>query len=116
MVSGKYRGQPKSNQIDYYAKGYYIIWAFYSSLHVETKNENYVFDFDSALVAVGGSLGLFLGWSCQSFAMSFIDLISDQLTKGADLLSLLIRKLSNSFYCKSNLLTLLASFFVYRKH
>ena len=67
-------------------KGYYIIWAFYTSLHVETKKESYVFDFDSALVAVGGSLGLFLGWSCQSIVSSWIDYISDKLMKGTNLL------------------------------
>ena len=44
-----------------YGNGYYIVWAFYSSLYVSEKVETYIFDFDSALVAVGGSLGLFLG-------------------------------------------------------
>ena len=50
-----------SKELKVYGKGYCIIWAFYSSLYVNEKIETYVFDFDTALVAVGGSLGLFLG-------------------------------------------------------
>ena len=62
--------------------GYYIIWAFYTSLHVEEKIETFQLDFNSALVAVGGSVGLFLGWSCNSIVGSFIEFLSNWLLRG----------------------------------
>ena len=31
---------------------------------------------------MGGSLGLFLGWSCQSIVMSFIDALSNRWIRG----------------------------------
>ena len=43
-----------SKEFEIYGHGYFIIWSFYSSLYVSEKIEQYVFDFDSALVAVGG--------------------------------------------------------------
>ena len=58
-----------------YGDGYFIIWSFYSSLYVNEKVETYIFDFDSALVAVGGSLGLFLGWSIKSMVLSLAEYI-----------------------------------------
>ena len=62
-----------SKELEKYGQGYYIIWAFYSSLYVNEKVEQYLFDFDSALVAVGGSLGLFLGWSIKSMLMDLAE-------------------------------------------
>ena len=67
MVLGK--------ELKVYGEGYCIVWAFYSSLYVNEKIETYVFDFDTALVAVGGSLGLFLGWSCHSIIMGIIEFL-----------------------------------------
>ena len=64
-----------AKELKVYGQGYCIIWAFYSSLYVNEKIETYVFDFDTALVAVGGSLGLFLGWSCHSMIMGFIEIV-----------------------------------------
>ena len=64
-----------AKELKVYGQGYCIIWAFYSSLYVNEKIETYVFDFDTALVAVGGSLGLFLGWSCHSMIMGFIEIL-----------------------------------------
>ena len=64
-----------SKELKVYGEGYCIIWAFYSSLYVNEKIETYVFDFDTALVAVGGSLGLFLGWSCHSIIMGIIEFL-----------------------------------------
>ena len=32
-------------------------------------------NFETALVAVGGSLGLFLGWSCHSIIMGIIEIL-----------------------------------------
>ena len=70
-----------SKELKQYGDGYYIIWAFYSTLNVNEKIETYVFDFTSALVAVGGSLGLFVGWSIYSMVSALIDLINVQLNK-----------------------------------
>lgn len=64
-----------SKELQKYGDGYLIIWAFYSSLNVEEKIETYVFDFNSAIIAVGGSLGLFVGWSLYSMITTFIDYI-----------------------------------------
>ena len=46
-----------SKELEIYGDGYFIIWSFYSSLYVSEKTEQYVFDFDSALVAVGSKYG-----------------------------------------------------------
>lgn len=64
-----------SKELKVYGDGYFIIWSFYSSLYVNEKVETYIFDFDSALVAVGGSLGLFLGWSIKSMVLSLAEYI-----------------------------------------
>ncbi len=55
--------------------GKYWLAVFYGSFNVEHKYEKYVYDFGTALVAVGGSMGLFLGLSCQSIALSMLDLV-----------------------------------------
>ena len=64
-----------SKEIHTFGDGYFVVWAYYSSLYVTEKKETYIFDFDSALVAVGGSLGLFLGWSCYSMIVDLIEFI-----------------------------------------
>ena len=56
-----------------YGDGYYIIWPCYSSMNVDQITEMYLFDFDSALVALGSSLGLYLGLSGYSIVMIFIE-------------------------------------------
>ena len=66
-----------SKEIKKYGNGYFIIWSFYSTLYVNEKVEQYIFDFDSALVAIGGILGLLLGWSVKSMALSMAEFISD---------------------------------------
>jgi hypothetical protein len=40
---------------------------------VEEKVENYVYEMDSAVAAIGGSLGLFLGYSCYSVVTNLIE-------------------------------------------
>ena len=70
-----------SKELKQYGDGYYIIWAFYSTLNVNEKIETYVFDFTSALVAVGGSLGLFVGWSIFSMVSTLIDFINLHVNK-----------------------------------
>ena len=55
-----------SKEIKQYGEGYFIIWSYYSSLNVREKVETYLFDFDAVVVAIGGNLGLFLGFSLLS--------------------------------------------------
>ena len=70
-----------SKEMEIYGDDYYIIWAFYSSLYVKEKVEYYLFDFDTALIAVGGSLGLFLGWSIKSMVMDVAEFINNNIRK-----------------------------------
>ena len=46
-----------------YGGGYYKVWMFYTNMYVIEKIETNIYDFDTTVVAVGGSIGLFLGWS-----------------------------------------------------
>ena len=63
-----------SKELQRYGDGFFIIWSFYSTLSVEEKIETYIFDFDTALIAFGGTLGLYLGWSIYSIFVNFIDM------------------------------------------
>ena len=63
-----------------YGSGYYILWMFYTDLYVIEKIETYIYDFDTALVAVGGSMTLFLGWSCSSIVLCLIELMHEKAT------------------------------------
>ena len=57
-----HNNQPnKYNLGKLYDNRYFILWAFYSSMYVNEKEEHYSFSFDSVIYAVGGNLGLFLG-------------------------------------------------------
>ena len=73
-----------SKEIKIYGKEYFIIWSFYSTLYVNEKIEQYIFDFDSALVAIGGTLGLFLGWSIHSMVMSVAHFVNNLCKKSKD--------------------------------
>ena len=44
----------------------------YSTLVVEESTERLVYDFENLLTAIGGNLGLFLGFSCFSSSMFLI--------------------------------------------
>ena len=41
------------------------------------KEWKHVFDFNTALISVGGSLGLFLGWSIKSMVLSLAEYINN---------------------------------------
>ena len=73
--------QTLSKELKVYGDGYYIIWAFYSSLYVNEKIETFVFEFDSALVAIGGIFGLYLGWSGHSIIMTMIDYFQTKMSQ-----------------------------------
>ena len=40
------------------------LWFFYLKTEVETEEEILIYDFSEIVAGVGGSLGLFLGFSC----------------------------------------------------
>ena len=69
------------NERKFYGDGYYIVWAFFSSMYVKEKVEHFAFSFDNLLVAVGGNLGLFLGWSLQSIVLDAIDFLYQRFKK-----------------------------------
>ncbi len=45
------------------------IWHSYQSLRVESKREEFVYDMGDVLAAVGGNMGLWLGFSCLSLLL-----------------------------------------------
>ncbi len=53
--------------------GYLNMFIFFENLVVEIKTEEYVYGFGTAIAAVGGSMGLFLGTSCYSLVSGFLD-------------------------------------------
>jgi hypothetical protein len=59
----------------------YRIWLYYTSLTVEEKMEKYIYGYDTALVAIGGSMGLFLGFSCLSLVLSGLEWLEKWLQK-----------------------------------
>ena len=56
-------------------KAGFVLAYFYGSLSMEMKTEKLVYDFGNALVAVGGSMGLFLGFSCLSIAWTVLEFV-----------------------------------------
>ena len=68
-----YSKQVLSKEIKEYGEGYFIIWSYYASLNVKEKVETYLFDFDAVVVAIGGNLGLFLGYSIYSIIVSIAE-------------------------------------------
>ncbi len=62
-----------------FSNGEFILFVYFGSLNVEHKTEKYIYGFDTALVAVGGSMGLFLGLSCTSIFLFIIDFLQKKL-------------------------------------
>ena len=54
---------------------HYSLSFSYDSFKVEEKVETLVYDLGSFLTSIGGNLGLFLGFSCFSILVSFIDML-----------------------------------------
>ena len=52
---------------------YAILLMYYASDHHTIKEEYLVFDFNAIIVALGGSLGLFLGFSFFQCGMTIVD-------------------------------------------
>ena len=57
-------------------KDYFALYVYFSTLAVEQRIENLDFDFESFLAAIGGNLGLFLGFSCLSVLLGFVRLVN----------------------------------------
>ena len=72
-----YSKQVLSKEIKEYGEGYFIMWSYYTNLNVKVKVETYLFDFDAVVVAIGGNLGLFLGFSIKSIIESIAEFIND---------------------------------------
>jgi hypothetical protein len=53
---------------------YHLFTYSYATLNVEERIESLEYDFGNFLVAAGGNLGLFLGFSCLSLLLAIIDL------------------------------------------
>jgi hypothetical protein len=56
-------------------KLFFTLWIYYSSLQIDEKIERYIYGFETVIVAVGGSMGLFLGWSCYSVIVTGITIL-----------------------------------------
>ena len=52
----------------------YVI-VVYQSFTEHMYRETKVYDFNAVVASVGGSLGLFLGFSCYEYGKKFIDLL-----------------------------------------
>ncbi len=46
---------------------------FFKTMDIEEKTETFVYDVGNFLTAAGGNLGLFMGFSCLSIILTFID-------------------------------------------
>ncbi len=55
------------------------IYFYYGSMSVEEKMEQLVHGLDGALVAIGGSMGLILGYSCLSISLWLLDTLEKKL-------------------------------------
>ena len=51
------------------------VFLLYDQTDINVREEVLLFDFGAILAAVGGSLGLFLGFSCRGFLMHFVERI-----------------------------------------
>ena len=48
---------------------FFQFWFFYQKTEVEREQETFLYDFSGIVASVGGSLGLFLGFSCLQVTM-----------------------------------------------
>ena len=74
-VSGNYYSRNAFEAWQDYDPEYYYLYVVYSTLTVRVFKEEYVYDFATALVAIGGSMGLLLGYSCNSLFGTLADFI-----------------------------------------
>lgn len=62
-----------------YGKNYFLLFIFLTGTFVEEKMEAYIFDIDTAIFAIGGTMGLFLGWSLYSIIMELLTRVESVL-------------------------------------
>ena len=74
-VLGNFYSRNAFDNFPQYNPKYYYLYLVYSTLTVKVLKEEHVYDFATALVAIGGSMGLLLGYSCNSLFSSLLDLI-----------------------------------------
>jgi hypothetical protein len=65
--------QPHLQYPEGYSKNYYIFYVIFGSVDVERQVETLVYDSGNFFAAVGGNLGLFLGFSCLSIIFACIN-------------------------------------------
>ncbi len=58
-----------------YLDNYYSLFVSFSSMDVEKQVESLIYDAGNFFAAVGGNLGLFLGFSCLSIIFATIDFL-----------------------------------------
>ena len=68
--------EPKKGHSPEFAKEYYSIFASFETMNIEKHEENLVYDSGSFFAAIGGNLGLFLGFSCFSIIVAAVDFIA----------------------------------------
>ena len=68
--------EPKKGYSPEFAKEYYSIFASFETMNIEKHEENLVYDSGSFFAAIGGNLGLFLGFSCFSIIVAAVDFIA----------------------------------------
>jgi hypothetical protein len=62
----------------------FVLFVSFESLYVEEKTETFVYDIGSFLTAAGGNLGLFMGFSCLSIMVAFIDCLKNHFRNHFD--------------------------------
>ena len=72
---------PKNTFSPEFVKEYYSIFASFETMDIEKHEENLIYDSGSFFAAVGGNLGLFLGFSCFSIIVAAIDFVAKKLRK-----------------------------------
>ena len=62
-------------------ESYFSAFIYYGSTVVEEKLEQYIYDPGTLLTAIGGNMGLFLGFSCLSCFLSLINFCKESACK-----------------------------------
>jgi len=73
--------QPLNPDSQEFIDNHYCIMMAYGSMNIEKKEETLIYDSANFLAAVGGNLGLFLGFSCLSIVFAGIDFLAMKLGK-----------------------------------
>ena len=58
-----------------------IFAAYWDTTDVETRHEHVLYDLNSIIASIGGSMGLFLGFSCYQFIVWLVDKVEELLVR-----------------------------------